>query len=109
MRLVLTLVAGGLDALQDALPAAMDAVAGAGAPVSDTALLGEGAMDIFTEGEGPGALRGHAGQALERQAVDFCVQPAEGRRKRLLVADMDSTIIACECLDELADFAGRGR
>lgn len=39
--------------------------------------------------------------------MDICVQPVEGRRKRLLLADMDSTIIACECLDELADFAGR--
>jgi phosphoserine phosphatase len=34
------------------------------------------------------------------------VQPLAGRRKRLLVADMDSTIINVECLDELADFAG---
>ena len=39
--------------------------------------------------------------------VDWCWQPAEGRRKRLLVADMDSTIINVECLDELADFAGK--
>ncbi len=31
---------------------------------------------------------------------------AKGRRKRLLIADMDSTIINCECLDELADMAG---
>jgi len=31
-------------------------------------------------------------------------QPWEGRKKRLLIADMDSTIIGCECLDELADF-----
>jgi phosphoserine phosphatase len=38
--------------------------------------------------------------------VDFAVQPAANRRKRLLIADMDSTIINVECLDELADFAG---
>jgi len=38
--------------------------------------------------------------------VDWALQPAVGRRKRLLVADMDSTIINVECLDELADFAG---
>ena len=38
--------------------------------------------------------------------VDANVVPAEGRRKRLLIADMDSTIIAVECIDELADFAG---
>lgn len=38
--------------------------------------------------------------------VDFAIQPLENRRKRLLIADMDSTIINVECLDELADFAG---
>lgn len=38
--------------------------------------------------------------------VDFAIQSAENRRKRLLIADMDSTIINVECLDELADFAG---
>ena len=44
--------------------------------------------------------------AVEDAAVDYCVQPEQGRRKRLFLADMDSTIIGCECLDELADYAG---
>ncbi|MBY0333082.1 MAG: phosphoserine phosphatase SerB, partial [Acetobacteraceae bacterium] len=39
-------------------------------------------------------------------AVDLIAQPAEGRRKRLLLADMDSTIVTTETLDELAAFAG---
>jgi phosphoserine phosphatase len=38
--------------------------------------------------------------------VDVVVQPRMGRRKSLLVADMDSTMIAIECIDELADYAG---
>ena len=38
--------------------------------------------------------------------VDVIVQPREKRRKRLLVADMDSTMIGVECIDELADYAG---
>ncbi len=38
--------------------------------------------------------------------VDVVVQAAEGRRKRLIVADMDSTMITVECIDELADYAG---
>ena len=38
--------------------------------------------------------------------VDVIVQPDGPRAKRLLVADMDSTIIGQECIDELADFAG---
>lgn len=52
-------------------------------------------------------------QVLERarhhfrdQAVDVNVVASANRRKKLLVADMDSTIINCECLDELADMAG---
>ena len=36
------------------------------------------------------------------------VQPAQGRKKRLLIADMDSTMIQQECIDELADEAGVG-
>jgi phosphoserine phosphatase len=40
------------------------------------------------------------------EGVDVIVQPMRHRRKRLLVADMDSTIIGQECIDELADYAG---
>jgi phosphoserine phosphatase len=40
--------------------------------------------------------------------IDRLIQPVEGRRKRLLVADMDSTIIEQECLDEVAKAAGIG-
>ncbi|HEY9553578.1 phosphoserine phosphatase SerB [Allosphingosinicella sp.] len=39
--------------------------------------------------------------------ADLVVQGEAGRRKRLLVADMDSTMITVECIDELADYAGR--
>ena len=42
-------------------------------------------------------------RALE---ADIAILPAANRRKRLLISDMDSTIIGQECLDELADFAG---
>jgi phosphoserine phosphatase len=38
--------------------------------------------------------------------VDVVIQPKDGRRKKLLVADMDSTMIGQECIDELADCAG---
>lgn len=44
--------------------------------------------------------------ALEGAAVDVIAQPASGRRKMLLLADMDSTIVTTETLDELAAFAG---
>lgn len=39
-------------------------------------------------------------------ATDVIVQPEAGRAKRLMVADMDSTMITIECIDELADYAG---
>lgn len=45
---------------------------------------------------------------LQALGVDLVVQAAEGRRKDMLLADMDSTMIAQECIDELADVAGVG-
>lgn len=54
------------------------------------------------------ANRWEVWQALQALGVDLVVQPAEGRRKRLLLADMDSTMIRQECIDELADEAGVG-
>ena len=45
-------------------------------------------------------------QAMSDIRVDVVVQPQIDRRKKLLLADMDSTMIGQECIDELADFAG---
>ena len=45
---------------------------------------------------------------LQNMRVDLIVQPSEGRRKKMLLADMDSTMIQQECIDELADEAGVG-
>ncbi|WP_170372942.1 phosphoserine phosphatase SerB [Ruegeria arenilitoris] len=45
---------------------------------------------------------------LQKLGVDLVVQPAKGRRKKMLLADMDSTMIQQECIDELADEAGVG-
>lgn len=64
------------------------------------------AADTFMEADDLAALRPVVAGLLAGKAVDFCLQPAAGRRKRLLIADMDSTIINVECIDELADFAG---
>ncbi|WP_299787201.1 phosphoserine phosphatase SerB [uncultured Marivita sp.] len=46
--------------------------------------------------------------ALQDQGVDLAIQPKEGRRKAVLLADMDSTMIRQECIDELAEVAGVG-
>lgn len=45
---------------------------------------------------------------LQGMEVDLVIQPAENRRKAMLLADMDSTMIEQECIDELADEAGVG-
>jgi phosphoserine phosphatase len=54
----------------------------------------------------PKAVEAKLRSALEGQPVDIVVQPLNQRRKRLFLADMDSTMIGQECIDELADFVG---
>lgn len=106
MQLVVTLVAADPHDLVASMEAVEIAVAGTGAAVGEPDLLGPNAADLPVESAFPALIRERAEGALEGRRVDVCVQSAEGRRKRLLVADMDSTIINVECLDELADFAG---
>jgi phosphoserine phosphatase len=65
------------------------------------------AVDVTFVGDKPiQDLREHLQAFVTDLPVDIVVQPLAGRRKKLLVADMDSTIIGQECIDELADFAG---
>ena len=45
---------------------------------------------------------------LQKMGVDLVVQPTVGRHKKMLLADMDSTMIQQECIDELAEEAGVG-
>jgi len=47
-------------------------------------------------------------EGYQEMGFDLVVQPSEGRRKKMLLADMDSTMIRQECIDELADMAGVG-
>lgn len=47
-----------------------------------------------------------ATELIAEAAIDFIVQPAINRRKKMLISDMDSTMITVECIDEIADFAG---
>lgn len=54
------------------------------------------------------ANRWEVWESLQMEGFDMAVQPAAGRRKRLLIADMDSTMIRQECIDELAAVAGVG-
>ena len=66
------------------------------------------AADLFFDGErAPPARDGRCALAREARA-DVIVQPLATRAKRLLVADMDSTLIGQECIDELAAAIGIG-
>jgi len=81
-------------------------MAGVGCTIEDSDILGDGAADFVVDHGDPAVIRRAAENALTRHPIDVCAQPLAHRRKRLLVADMDSTIIDKECLDELAEFAG---
>lgn len=97
MTLIATLVAPHGIAVGD-ISAACDAVGGSAGPVIDGL-----AVDITCSGEVADVRA-----TLEPLAAwDVIVQPASApRRKALLIADMDSTMITVECIDELADYAG---
>jgi phosphoserine phosphatase len=84
--------------------AAQDRLAAAGCVPVHAGWIDEGDAADIGFGVHPDLARG----VLEGSypGVDVVVQAADGRRKALLVADMDSTMIAQECIDELADYAG---
>jgi phosphoserine phosphatase len=70
-------------------------------------LFDEVAVDIpFTGNEDIGAVVTRLRLARGDFPIDIVVQPQAIRRKKLFLADMDSTMIGQECIDELADFAG---
>src|SRR6202012_2332117 len=106
MELVLTVVAPpGVGAVSLNL---RDVFASVGARGKESRKLGagdSGVTDVILEAD-EHAVRAALAPAIPARGVDWCLQPTAGRRKALLVADMDSTIINVECLDELADFAG---
>jgi phosphoserine phosphatase len=102
--LIITLVAEGALSSGDA-EAASELIEGLGGSVSAPDWLDPGdALDLHATG-----LFDNPRTALEAALphVDIIVQSAAApRRKALIIADMDSTMIQCECIDELADYAG---
>jgi phosphoserine phosphatase len=110
MSHVLTLIAAsGSD---DLLLGAMEEVRGALEDPAPPFWLAPGeACDIGFRPPSDAALT-DARQLVRRVTaslpIDAVIQPVKGRRKRLLVADMDSTIIGQECLNEIAAMAGVG-
>lgn len=108
MTQILTLVAppGRLDPATLAQARAALTGLGAAAEAPDWLAPAE-AADIPFGGLAPEQAMAAARAAIGPAApVDLLAQPAEGRRKALLIADMDSTIVTSETLDEIAAFAG---
>ena len=82
----------------------IDRLAAAGCAPAHHAWLDAGkAADLFFAAD---PARARAALAGIGQSVDVIVQPVATREKALLIADMDSTMITVECIDELADYAG---
>lgn len=99
---VLNVVSADADELAGPLRAAVAAHGAAG----EIAWLAPGqAFDIAFMGE-PATTLAAAREATRGVAADINVVASANRRKKLLIADMDSTIITVECLDELADMVG---
>lgn len=101
MRHVLTLVADrtATSLAPGVIARVRDAVAGG---VPEILAQGEAADIALPVAPDMASVRA----ALDGAAIDAIATPAACRRKRLLIADMDSTIVTGETLDELADFAG---
>ena len=109
MHFVLTVIAapGSSPLDTNMLDAAMAALGEAGAAHGAPDWLNPGiACDIPIESAMPKSAAAAVRERLAGAPLDIAVQPAKGRRKALLVADMESTIIAEELLDELADILG---
>jgi phosphoserine phosphatase len=64
------------------------------------------ACDLLLSSNDGDAAESQTREAIGRAAIDVVVQQIAGRRKRVLVADFESTVIENEMLDELADFVG---
>jgi phosphoserine phosphatase len=106
MRLVVTLIAAGPDRrLLPLAAAAGEALAIAAGPLW---LAPEEACDLFLDAPDPEAIAKTVRAVIGEAPVDILVQPVAGRRKRLLVADLEATIIENEMLDELGAILGLG-
>lgn len=87
---------------------AFDALKHCGAEIADTLVLEHHyAVDIRFSSPTVAAAKQALLESMLGSPVDVFVQATEQRRKKLLIADMDSTMITVECIDELADYVGK--
>jgi phosphoserine phosphatase len=110
MRFVATLIGQGPETLSEAhAEGARQALSALGAETAAADWLADGiAADLMFDDLDPDQADAAIRLAIADAPVDCIAQPRERRRKRLLVADMESTIIEQEMLDELATLRGIG-
>ncbi|HEY8612382.1 MAG TPA: phosphoserine phosphatase SerB [Roseomonas sp.] len=107
MSHVLTLIAPPGQLPPAIIGRARDALSALGADLGTPDwLAGAEAVDLPFSRLNPEQAVAALRAVLQSEPVDAIAQPAEGRRKALLIADMDSTIVTSETLDELAAYAG---
>lgn len=110
MECVVTLIAARAGGLAPAIVA--DVRGGLNALGAETAppdwLAGEIACDLGFDGLAPDQAEAAARRAAGDAPIDIVAQTVDGRRKKLLIADMDSTIVTSETLTDLAETVGKG-
>ena len=109
MKTVLTLIGNpaGAGLSAQVVDVARAALAEVGAETAEVDwLAADLACDIAVEGIAPDLADEAVRQYLRDAPIDIVAQAAAQRAKKLLVADLDSTIIEVECIDELADYLG---
>src|SRR5207248_4823513 len=98
-----SLDAAAIDRARGALPSAQAPIWLDPGVAADIPFTGDGAN---TQAKDQRAPADRVRAALAGAPIDVVLQGAAGRRKQLFLADMDSTMIGQECIDELADFVG---
>lgn len=109
MQNVVTLITNPEEKILDAtlINKAFMALERKGAKIINMSWLAENeACDVFFDGLDTTTARNILSEKLEPLCVDFIVQENNNRKKKMLISDMDSTIIEQECIDEIADKFG---
>lgn len=108
MKSVATIIAGeSFNFNQKEADHIIDALSNNGAIVENIEWLSKDkALDIYFAVLDADEAREILAALLQKFDIDFIVHDNAGRRKKLLISDMDSTVIQQECIDELADCLG---
>jgi phosphoserine phosphatase len=101
---VILIAAPGSHAISPAIARSLGDIA-----ASQPRWLHEGEALEFATSSPSSGERAEIGRLVKDRPIDVAVLPAENRRKRFLIADMDSTMIGQECIDELGILAGVGQ